>query len=184
MYLISRSAGLTMPLRDTKTEYHPQTGAVIKVHPALSVQFQHSGGAPDWAKDAVQNLPSWGTGLGHNEDPFSRVGVLDTDDEAKRQNWTPEEKEFVERALANAASNGIEYVICSAPKVPKPWDKYDEFVGEDAVEKILYTVDLIGADPKSVMRYEQENLGRQDVIEALEQKVAEEEQDVAAVISL
>ena len=184
MYLISRSAGLTMPLRDTKTEYHPQTGAVLKVNPALSVQFQHSGGAPDWAKDAVQKLPGWGNGLGLNEDPFSRVGVLDTDEEAKRQNWTPEEKEFVEQALEKAPSNGIEYVICAPPKTAKPWDKYDEFVGEDAVEKILYTVDLIGADPKSVLRYEKENLNRQDVIEALEEKVSEGEQDVVAVIGL
>lgn len=184
MYLISRSAGLTMPLRDTKTEYHPQTGAVIKVHPALSVQFQHSGGAPDWAKDAVQRLPGWGNGLGHNEDPFTRVGVLDTDDEAKRQNWTPEEKEFVEQALAKAPSSGIEYVICSPPKTVKPWDKYDEFVGEDAVEKILYTVDLIGAEPKSVLRYEQENLGRQDVIEALEELAEKDAEDVIEVISL
>lgn len=184
MYLISRSAGLTMPLRDTKTDYHPSNGAVLKVHPALSVQFQHSGGAPDWAKDAVQKLPGWGNGLGHNEDPFTRVGVLDTDEEAKRQNWTPEEKSFVEEALAKAPSNGVEYVICSPPKTVKPWDKYDEFVGEDAVDKILYTVDLIGADPKAVLRYEQENLGRPEVVEALENKIAEEEQDIAAVISL
>lgn len=184
MYLISRSAGLTMPLRDTKTEYHPSTGAVLKVHPALSVQFQRSGGAPDWAKDAVKDLPGWGNGLGENEDPFSRVGVLDTDDEAKRQNWTPEEKEFVEQALAKASSSGVEYVICSPPKTAKPWDTYDEFVGEDAVEKILYTVDLIGADPKSVQRYEQENLGRQEVIEALEARVEKDAQDVVGVISL
>ena len=173
-----------MPLRDTKTEYSPATGGVVKVHPALSVQFAHSGGAPDWAKDAVQKLPGWGNGLGHNEDPFTRVGVLDTDEEALRQNWTPEEKEFVEQALAKAPSSGIEYVICSPPKTVKPWDKYDEFVGEDAVEKILYTVDLIGADPKSVLRYEQENLNRQEVIEALEALVEKDAEDVVGVISL
>jgi len=184
LYLISRSAGLTMPLRDTKTEYHPATGATLKVYPALSVQFHHSGGAPDWAKDAVQKLPGWGNGLGLNEDPFTRVGVLDTDDEAKRQNWDAEEKAFVEQALANAPSNGIEYVICSPPKTVKPWDKYDEFEGEDAVEKILYTVDLIGADPKSVLRYEQENLDRQDVVEALQALVEKDAEDVIEVISL
>jgi hypothetical protein len=184
LYLISRSSSLTMPLRDTQTDYHPVTGAIIRVRPALSVQFQKSGGAPDWARDAVQQLAGFGNGLGHNEDPFSRVGVLDTDDEAARQGWTDEEKEFVEGALLRASSNGSEYVICSAPKIGKPWDKYDEFVGEDAVDKILYTVDLIGADAKSVLRYERENLARESVISALEERVEQDEENVAAVISL
>lgn len=183
MYLISRSAGLTMPLRDTTTEYAPN-GAVIKVNPALSVQFAVSGGAPDWAKDAVAQLPGWGNGLGHNEDPFTRLGVLDTDEEAKRQNWTPEEKAFVENALLKAPSAGIEYVVCSAPKTARPWDKYDEFVGDEALEKVLYTIDLIGADPKSVLRYERENLDRPDFVEALEALVAKDSEDVVGVISV
>lgn len=184
MYLISRSPALTMPLRDTITEYHPANGQVTKVHPALSVQFHPTSGVPDWARDAVQKLPGFGNGMGHNEDPFSRVGVLDTDEEAVRQNWTPEEKAFVENALGNASSAGIEYVVCHAPKVAKPWDKYDEFTGEDAVEKILYTVELIGADPKSVLRYEKENSARADVIEALEALIEKDEENVVGVISV
>jgi hypothetical protein len=182
LYLISRSPGLTMPLRDTITDHAPN-GAVIKVHPALSVQFSPQGAAPDWAKDAVQSLSNWGSGIGLNEDPFSRVGSLDTDEEAKRQNWSPEEKKFVEDALVNASSNGLEYVVCSAPKTARPWDKYDEFVGEDAVAKILYTVDLIGADPKLTLRYERENLDREDVVAALEGLVERNEEDVVGVIS-
>lgn len=184
MYLISRSSGLTMPLRDTLTDYHPSTGVALKVHPALSVQFRPQGAAPDWAKDAVQSLPSWGVGIGLNEDPFARVGMLDTDEEAKRQNWTEDEKAFVENALVNASSNGTEYIICTAPKTAKPWSTYDEFVDEDAVAKILYTVDLTGADPKAVLRYERENLARADVVEALEIFVEKSEEDVVGVISV
>lgn len=183
MYLISRSTGLTMPLRDTKTEYAPN-GAIVKVNPALSVQFAYGGGAPDWARDAVSQLPGWGTGLGHEEDPFTRLGVLDTDEEAKRQNWNAEEKAFVEEALFKAPANGIEYVICSAPKTKRPWDKYDEFTGDEAVAKILYTVDLIGADPNLVLRYEKENLDRADVVEALEDLVSKDAEDVVGVISV
>lgn len=182
MYLISRSSGLTMPLRDTVTDYAPN-GAVIKVHPAISVQFHPAAGAPDWAKDAVRSLPGFGNGVGLEEDPFSRVGGLDLDEEAKRQNWDAETLAFVEQALTNAPSNGIEYVICAAPKIAKPWDKYDEFVGEDAVAKILYTVDLIGADPKAVLRYERENSNRPEVIEALEALVEKDAEDVVGVIS-
>lgn len=183
MFLISRSAGLTMPLRDTETDYHPRTGAVIKVNRALSVQFLSAGGAPDWAKEAVRGLAGWGQGIGLEEDPFSRVGMLDTDEEAERQNWNPEEKEFVDNALLKATSNGTEYVIANAPKTAKPWDKYDEFVGEDAVEKILYTIDLIGAVPQLVLRYEKENLNREDVKAAVETLIERDNDDVVGVIS-
>lgn len=183
LFLISRSAGLTMPLRDTSTEY-TRNGDVLKVHPAISVQFGPGGGAPDWAKDAVQKLPGWGSGLGHNEDPFSRVGVLDTDLEAINQNWSAEDKEFVENALRRAGANGVQYVICEAPRAAKPWSTYDEFVGEDAVAKILYTIELVGADPKAVLRYEQENLNRAEVVEAIEAKIEADADEVVGVISV
>jgi hypothetical protein len=172
-----------VPLRDTITDYAPN-GAAIKVHPALSVQFRPQGSAPDWAKDAVSKLSNWGTGIGLNEDPFSRVGTLDTDDEARNQNWSDEDKAFVEQALLNAPSNGVEYVVCSAPKTARPWSTYDEFVGDEAVAKILYTVDLTGADPKAVLRYERENKDRTDVLDALEALVEKEEEDVVGVISV
>lgn len=183
LYVISRSSGLTMPIRDTKTEYHPSTGEVVKVHPAISLQFSLGGGAPDWAKDAVQSLPGFGSGLGHNEDPFSRVGVLDTDDEAKNQGWSREDKEFVEQALLKAPSNGVEYVICEAPKIGKPWATYDEFVGEDAVAKIVYTIDLVGASVFDTLRYEKESLHRAEVIDALEALLEKDAEDVVGVIS-
>lgn len=183
MYAISRSSALTLPIRDTTTEYHPSTGAVLRVHPALSVQFYPAAGAPDWAKEAVRSLAGFGNGVGLEEDPFSRCGVLDTDEEAVRQGWSDEEKTFVEQALMNAASNGIEYVVCSAPKAARPWDKYDDFVGEDAVAKILYTVDLIGTAPSAVIRYEKENRNRPDVIEALQGLIDREQEDVVGVIS-
>jgi hypothetical protein len=172
-----------MPLRDTTTEYAPN-GAAIKVNPALSVQFRPAAGAPDWAREAVRNLPNFGAGVGLDEDPFSRVGGLDTDEEAKHQNWTPEEKEFVENALVKGSANGVEYVVCSAPKTARPWSSYDEFVGEDAVAKILYTVDLTGAVPRDVLRYERENLDRPDVVAALEDLVEKEEENVVGVISV
>lgn len=182
MYVISRSSALTVPIRAQSTEY-TSTGVVKEVHRALSVQFHRNAGAPDWAKAAVSKLPGFGKGMGHNEDPFSRVGVVDTDEEAKRQQWTSEEKKVVETALIGAKSNGIEYVICSAPKTARPWDKYDEFVGTDAVEKILYTVELIGADPAMVLRYERENDNRPEVVDALESLIEEEEEGIVGVIS-
>jgi len=183
LYLISRSANLCMPLRETKTEYHPATGAVLKVHPALAAQFQHAAGVPDWAKDAVQQLPSWGNGIGLNEDPFTRCGVLDTDTEAERQNWSPEEKAYVEAALERASSNGVEYVICGAPKAIKPWPKYDEITGDEAAEQIAWQVDQLGIDIGSVKRYEQENANRESVFAALDRLQEQLNEDVVGVIS-
>jgi hypothetical protein len=183
LYLISRSANLTLPIRDTKTDYNVATGVAIKVHPALSAQFQHAAGVPDWAKDAVLALPGWGNGIGLDEDPFTRCGILDTDEEAKRQNWSPEDKKFVEDRLLNGSANGVEYVVCEAPKTAKPWENYDEIVGDDAADKIAWFVDQLGKDPKSVKRYEFENQNRENVIAALEDLIAKDAEDVVGVIS-
>ena len=184
MYLISRSANLCMPLRDTKTEYHPANGNVVKVHPALSAQFHHSAGVPDWAKEAVQGLPSWGNGIGLNEDPFTRCGVLDTDEEARRQNWSDDEKAYVENALREAPSNGVEYVICEAPKTAKPWPKYDDITGSDRAAQIVWQVDQLGLDPKSVLRYEMENIADAATIAGLEDLIAKDAEDVVGVITV
>lgn len=172
-----------MPLRDTKPKYHPTTGAVIEVLPALSAQFHHAAGVPDWAKDAVQQLPGWGNGIGLNEDPFTRCGWLDTDEEAKRQNWSPEDKAFVEERLLNAPANGTEYVICEPPKTAKPWPKYDDVHGDEAAAQIAWQVDQLGLDPKSVKRYEQENSDRADVVAALDDLIQKDAEDVVGVIS-
>ena len=184
LYAISRSANLCMPLRDTKTEYHPSTGAVLKVNPALSAQFQPSAGVPDWAKEAAGTLPNWGNGLGHGWDPYKFCGILDTDEEAKRQNWSDDEKAYVEKALRNAPSNGVEYVICEAPKTAKPWPKYDDITGDDAAAQIAWQVDQLGLDPKSVRRYEQENADRESVVNALDDLITKDEEDVVGVITV
>jgi hypothetical protein len=183
LYLISRSAGLTLPIRDTKTEYNTATGVVVKVHPALSARFEPSAGVPDWAREAAKTLPNWGNGLGHNWDPYKFCGILDTDEEAKRQNWTPEDKAFVEKALLNSTDNGVQYVIAEAPKTAKPWPKYDDITGAEAAEQIAWQVDQLGLDPKSVRRYERENADREGVIAALEDLIAKDAEDVVGVIS-
>lgn len=182
MYVISRSANLTLPLRDTKTFYTPK-GDVDHVKPAISVQFQHTPGIPEWAREAAEKMPAWGNGVGLNEDPATRCGWLDTDDEALRQNWSDEDKAFVEERLLNGSANGVEYVVCSAPKTAKPWPKYDDVVGADAAAQIAWQVDQLGIDPKSVKRYERENAAREDVINALDDLIEKDAEDVIGVIT-
>lgn len=182
MYLISRSASLTLPLRDRKVEYTPQ-GDVARVIPALSVQFQHAGYVPPYAQEAVKDLPGWGRGIGLNEDPFTRCGVLDTDAEALVQGWSDEDKSFVEQALKNATANGVEYVIADEPKAAKPWPKYDDIVGDEAAEQIAWQVDQLGLSVNAVLAYERENEDRADVIAALSELLKQQEDDVIGVIS-
>ena len=183
MYAISRSANLTIPIREGKVDYHPTTGVVLRTHPALAVQFQNAVDVPSWAREAVSQLPGWGRGMGHNEDPFTRCGVLDTDVEAERKNWDAEEKAYVEAALERASSNGVEYVICGAPKAVKPWPKYDEIKGADAAEQIAWQVDQIGIPIGDVRRYEQENANREEVFAALDRLQEQLNEDVVGVIS-
>lgn len=183
MYLISLSPQLQMPIRNQSTDY-AGNGAVLRVNRSLAVRFHPSPGAPDWAKEAVSKLAAFGRGIGHNEDPYSRIGVLDTDEEAILQQWSSEEKKYVEDALMRSSSCGVSYAVCQPPKVRRPWDSYDEFVGDDAVAKILYTIDLTGADPKQVLRYERENANRDDVVEAIEAIIEKEEEDVVGVIQV
>lgn len=183
MYAISRSARLTMPLRDTKTVYTTK-GDVDHVKPAISVQFEPAAGVPDWAKDAVEKLPGWGNGLGHNWDPFVHCGIFNSDEEALRQGWSDEDKAFVEERLLNASSNGVEYVVCEAPKTAKPWPKYDDITGEDRAAQIAWQVDQLGLDPKAVLRYEMENVADSKTITALEDLISKDAEDVVGVITV
>lgn len=180
MYCISRHANLTLPIRAAKTVYNPHNGAVERVIPALVVQFQHSGTVPDYAKEAVTKLVDWGQGVGLDEDPFTRCGSFDSDVEAERNNWTAEDKALAEEVLRAGA--GTLYVVADAPRAAKPWPRYDEIVGEDAAKQIAWQVEQLGLDPGAVIRYEHENLKREDVIAAVQALVPSDE-DVAAVIS-
>lgn len=188
MLFISRSAGLTMPIRANKNVYTPQ-GDLLRVEPALSVQFQNAGDVPAFAREAVSGLAHWGVGLGHYEsgepeDPFTRCGILDTEIEAERQSWTPEEREIVEQALLRAQSHGTEYIAVSPPAATKPWPKYDDIVGPDAAEQIGFYSDQLGIDPTSVKNYELENLQREDVIAAMDAEIEKLSADIVGVISV
>lgn len=165
MYLISRHANLTLPIRAAKPVYNPHNGAVEKTIPALVVQFQHSGTVPDYARDAVASMVDWGQGVGLDEDPFTRCGSFDSDVEAERNNWSAEDKALVEEVLKRGS--GTLYVVADVPRVAKPWPKYDEIVGEDAAKQIAFQVELLGLNPGDVARYEQENGKRADVIAAM-----------------
>lgn len=191
MYLISRSAGLTLPIRSQKTFYvqsGPNAGDVDHVVPALTAEFRPAGFVPPFAREAVSKLPNFGLGMGmyesgEREDPYTRCGALDTDLEAIAQGWSDEDKLVVEQALMRANSNGIEYIIVEAPAAAKPWPKYDDIDGPDAAEQIAFYVNQLGVDPGVVKVYELENRKREDVVAAMDREIDKQNEDVVGVIS-
>jgi len=179
MYLISRHANLTLPIRDQKPVYNAHNGAVERVIPALVVQFQHSGTVPDYAKEAVTHLADWGQGIGLDEDPFERCGCLDTDTEAVRHGWTAEDKALIEEVLRQGS--GSLYVIADVPRASKPWPLYDTIVGDDAAKQIAFQVELLGLNAADVIAYEQENARREDVVAELEALVPSADEIVGVI---
>lgn len=185
MYLISRSSGLTLPVRDRKNHYIQvgQEMVLDRVDPAISIDFKPAGNVPPYAREAVSKLPNWGVGLGHNEDPFTRCGAVDTEVEAALQGWDAATLEFVDKALLASPSNGVEYIAIEAPKTLKPFPKYDEIVGEQAAEQIAFYVEQLGIDAGQVRQYELENEQRADVIAAMDALIEKLNEDVVEVIS-
>ena len=182
MEAISRSANLTLPIRDRKTHYVPGTGIVEKVEPAVSVRFEHSGSVPEYLRDAVVKMVDWGRGLGQGEDPFERCGYFNTDNAAVSEGWDEATKKLVEDVLE--AGSGSLYVVAAKAKAAKPWPNYDKIDGTD--EEIAYAISRKvtedGYDPKAVAQYERENGNKALVLEALDFLVAEQESDVLGVI--
>ena len=182
MYAISRSAGLTLPIRDRETVYY-ENGTVKAVKPAVSINFQHSGTVPEYAKDAVTHLADWGRGIGLDEDPFERCGSFDSDYEAERNHWDAETKALVEKVLRDGS--GTLYVVADPPKIGKPWPNYDSLTGDDEAETaflISKRVSEDGYDPKAVRQYEHENADRPLVVESLDYLVETAEADTLGVI--
>lgn len=164
---ISRHAGLSLPIRATTPHYHPTSGVVIKVDPAVSVQFYHAGTVPEYAHEAVSKMGDWGTGIGRDENPFDWCGIFDLDEAALRNGWSPEDKALVEEILDKGA--GTLYVRADPPRIPAPWPNYDKIVGEDADVAFAVTrkVQEDGYSPSDVAAYESQGLARPLVLEAL-----------------
>jgi len=185
VYLISRSSGLTMPIRDRKPHYIQVGNEMILDHvdEAITLQFRLAGNVPPYAREAVSKLANWGVGLGDTEDPFTRCGAVDTEIEAEANGWDDATVEFVNNALIKSGSNGIEFVIIESPKAAKPFPKYDEIVGEQKAEQIAFYVEQLGIDPGQVKQYELENDRDEATIAAMDALVEKQNEDVIEVIS-
>lgn len=156
----------------------------LPVQTGIVCDFRQIGhAATPWEQDAALKTFEF-NGLAIGEDPLRRLGYYDTDIAAQQFGWDADTKKLVEDRLLSGASYGIDYLRVEKPKLPAPWPTYDTLVQQGrrtnqmVAEKIAETVADIGIDPQVVINYERENLGREEVIKAvevlLEPKPAEE----------
>ena len=185
LYAISRSASLTLPIRDRKIHYvptGPNAGAVDHVDPAVAVNFKHAGYIPDYAKEAVSRMVDWGRGTGLNEDPFERCGSFDLDEAKAAEHWDDETAALVEEVLR--AGSGSLYVVVDEPLLAKPWPNYDDITGDEAeaAKTIAQKVQEDGYSARDVAAYEQQNAARDEVLAVLDILIQEAEPDTLGVI--
>lgn len=136
--------------------------------PVIAI-FQKAGVTPWERQFAAQHFGF--VGLAEGEDPLGRISSYDTDEEAIRHGWSPEQKIAVEELLDRQQS--ADYFRVEKPRTPAPWPNYDEIVpqGRRTIElvaaQIAETVQTLGIDPEAVIVYELENKARPEVLEAL-----------------
>lgn len=148
----------------------PQGPFLQVMEPAHIAIFAKAGVTP-WERDFA--LKHFGfTGVADGEDPIGRLSLYDTDAEADRHGWTPEEKAEIEAVLDAGVSS--DYFRVEKPRLTAPWPSYDDLLpqgrrtAELVAEQIAETVKTLGLDAEGVIAYELENRNRPEVIEALQ----------------
>lgn len=164
MLFKSPHANMTFNVRPPLVKYHPTTGVVIGESPALIASFGQLGDEFSLENPETGELVTVANISGH---------FFDTDIAAREFGWADEEKESVE-ALLLMKCRTVPMFISLVEKqhiaAPKPWATYDEL----SVEAILEVALATRLVPETLL-YERENLQRPDLIEALEDKMLEQE---------
>jgi hypothetical protein len=104
------------------------------------------------------------SGLPDGVNPITRLSVYDPEAEAFAKGWTKEELDAAKARLRHLAEiDPGHFIIVEKPAEAKPWGKYDEMEAEDVIAAVVN----LGYDPEAVRKYEHENAGREEVIEAM-----------------
>lgn len=148
----------------------PQGPYLQQMRPPHIAFFRTTGVTP-WEREFA--IAHFGfSGIADGEDPVNRISSYDTDEEAKLNGWTPEEKAAVEHLLDTQATS--DYFRVEKPALLAPWPNYDELVPQGrrtkelVAEQIAETVKTLGIDREAVIAYELENGNRREVLEALQ----------------
>lgn len=142
-------------VRHGHTIYHPVTGTKTGEVKALIAEFGIHGG------EYTVHDPATG-----KDETFADIRgyFFDSDEAAKREKWTPEEKEAVEARLLELSERWPEAVQIHAGQVyPAPFPTYDD-VPEEAVAQLCIDLGLT----EQALAYEQQNLNRAKVVTGLQ----------------
>jgi len=126
--------------------------------------------------------------------PFvDRLSVFDTEEAAVREQWdartvtdvygkTTPFKQYVETYLSEHGVSHPDYrLVIELPAQP-PWPRYEQFQGslEQLVERLIED----GYDLLEVIRYEEQTGHRQQVIEALRERLRERQEEIAGAVQV
>lgn len=106
------------------------------------------------------------SGIPDGVNPLTRISSFDTEayttrfPEADRPRLLEEINDRLRELQERFPS---EFVVVDEPAAPKPWPSYDE----NTPEEIIEWREKLDIDPELVRRYEQENLGRKAVVDAM-----------------
>jgi hypothetical protein len=101
-------------------------------------------------------------------DPIYRLSILDTREEAEKNNWDAETLKLVEETLVRQATlTPNDILVIEATPIPAPFPAFDTYEGDP--EQLILTLVDQGHDLERVLHYER-TFGnkRPEIIEALE----------------
>lgn len=110
--------------------------------------------------------------------PRSRISGFDSKVSQEFEGWTDEERELVEQWLLKSPHINDEFIALTAPAAKKPWPTYDNTPVDALAELVRFT----GIPVEQVLEYERQNANRPEVIEALLDAGAEDEDESPVVI--
>ena len=178
MRFLSKFAKFSVKLIDPDERPLPN-GKLHIVVPGVNAQFRPTN-ISDYEYKVALDTFQW-NGRVVEEDGMTpvgvrfRVGVYDTDEEARNNRWTEERRVEIEGLMKTAIGYGVDFVAVEAPKLAAPWPSYDEIKGPGAINKIKMLVTDGGYDAAYVVEYEKQNRNREPLIAELEALIPEPE---------
>lgn len=180
MLFVSRVTHYQFTVRST-VDLITSNNTGIPVRSGLTIEFR-PGGIPEWARQQAAATFGHQPGVAHDEDPTWRYSMFDTDAEAHMRGWDSETKALVDERLLTGLGYGDDHILVEKPKLPAPWPNYDKLVprGKRTADMVAQLIaDKVrddGYDADTVVAYESENLNRSEVINAIRQAAARDEE--------
>lgn len=135
--------------------------------PAVSADFQHGALFPEEQRLVLEKFTFTNLPLGVN--PLSVIGVWDSEVAAHSNGWDDDFHDKVCDRLRQLEVNDSHFVIVEEKQAAKPWGSYDEDTTDEIVE---FAIRFKSVD--EAIAYERQQLGRVEIIAALELSKAPE----------